>query len=557
MNTTQPKRIHLPEPELPERYTSDIEFLEHRVTDRLRYYLENRRPYYDEMLCRVKTELALIARGYPEYLLIMNHMINWARSNRIQVNVEQGAVCSSCVAYLLGWISANPLLKHLHYEKFINPLFADGWLPDVYLEVPEADIPKIHAHLIELLGRDHFARIKDYPRGFVLCEDKISDILPVIEGEDGFPLISAPVSEVLKADLCKFDIDPADRHPIEIECLRETNGVVIYHEQIADMINLMSGKSYAWAIWAEKCLAFKNLQSTERQQAEFVEGCLANPMFRQRRWKDEHTARKYAESLWAEWSKNATRLFMRTHVASGDKSPRFATSRTVVGEVSFQDVAVALNRGERVAIIVRHAERPPLEKNDPTFGKDLKLTEHGIEQAKTFGFALSQFIGTATHAVYAGDNKRCTMTAMHLLCELHDKWGGTAIEHELGDRSPYFGDTAERLALADEGDYHELLNEYFRTGVQRGFNPLKEATDRFENFIWSQHCHNESRQLEIFVTHDINVAAFLAGRGVATRFEDYNWPGFMDAAVAFIGPCGRARYGYMRTHENRFGPITI
>ena len=87
------------------------------------------------------------------------------------------------------------------------------------------------------------------------------------------------------------------------------------------------------------------------------------------------------------------------------------TSRTIVGEVSFQDIAVALNRGERVAIIVRHAERPPLEKNDPTFGKDLELTEHGIEQAKTFGFVLSQFIGTATHAVYAGDNKRCTMTA--------------------------------------------------------------------------------------------------------------------------------------------------
>ena len=50
---------------------------------------------------------------------------------------------------------------------------------------------------------------------------------------------------------------------------------------------------------------------------------------------------------------------------------------------------------------------------------------------------------------------------------------------------------------------------------------------------------------------DANVAAFLAGRGVVTRFEDYNWPGFMDAAVAFIGPCGRARYGYMRTIENR------
>ena len=143
-------------------------------------------------------------------------------------------------------------------------------------------------------------------------------------------------------------------------------------------------------------------------------------MFRQRRWADEHTARQYAESLWTEWSKNTTRLFMRTHVASGDKTPRFATSRTAVGEVSVQDIAVALNRGERVAIIVRHAERPPLEKNDPTFGKDLKLTEHGIEQAKTFGFILSQFIGKATHRCFACDNKRCLETARLILRELPD-----------------------------------------------------------------------------------------------------------------------------------------
>ena len=80
------------------------------------------------------------------------------------------------------------------------------------------------------------------------------------------------------------------------------------------------------------------------------------------------------------------------------------------------------------------AERPPLEKNDPTFGKELKLTEHGREQTKAY---------------------------------------------------------------------------------------------------------------------DINVACFLAGCGVVTRFEEYNWPRYLDAAVAFISQNGQARYGYMRTMENR------
>ena len=59
-------------------------------------------------------------------------------------------------------------------------------------------------------------------------------------------------------------------------------------------------------------------------------------------------------------------------------------------------------------------------------------------------------------------------------------------------------------------------------------------------------------QLNIFVTHDICVGCFLAGRKVITHFDESNWPKFLDAAVAFLGRNGRARYGYMRCYDNKY-----
>lgn len=67
---------------------------------------------------------------------------------------------------------------------------------------------------------------------------------------------------------------------------------------------------------------------------------------------------------------------------------------------------------------------------------------------------------------------------------------------------------------------------------------------------------NEGRRmknmLNIFVTHDICVGCFLAGRKVITHFDETNWPKFLDAAVAFLGRNGRARYGYMRCYDNKY-----
>ena len=54
-----------------------------------------------------------------------------------------------------------------------------------------------------------------------------------------------------------------------------------------------------------------------------------------------------------------------------------------------------LASGSRVALYIRHAERPPLQADDPTFGESLGLTQAGERQARAFGAALRGVVADA------------------------------------------------------------------------------------------------------------------------------------------------------------------
>ena len=56
----------------------------------------------------------------------------------------------------------------------------------------------------------------------------------------------------------------------------------------------------------------------------------------------------------------------------------------------------------------------------------------------------------------------------------------------------------------------------------------------------------EGKALLIAVTHDINVASFLVGRGAVPSFTDETWPHYLDAAVIIDDGYGTREYGWVR-----------
>ena len=194
-----------------------------------------------------------------------------------------------------------------------------------------------------------------------------------------------------------------------------------------------------------------------------------------------------------------------------------------------------LDNGGRVTLLIRHAERPPLAPGDRTFGASLPLTEKGWSDAQHFGMTLARELRPKSVAFYASGTFRTLQTACGMAMGLDQAETGTAIERKvhladfLGSESPFFGSVEERMALAAQGHYHERLNDYFRNGEQQGYKPLKAAADLMERQLAA--LHDDDWPLVVAVTHDINVAAFLAARGVVDSFTDETWPGYLDAAV--------------------------
>lgn len=82
-------------------------------------------------------------------------------------------------------------------------------------------------------------------------------------------------------------------------------------------------------------------------------------------------------------------------------------------------------------------------------------------------------------------------------------------------------------------------------GTQLGYRPLAPATDAFEDWLIETSGMSE-KPFTIAVTHDINVASFLAGRGVVTSFTNETWPHYLDAAVIMLDGLGYAEYGFLK-----------
>ena len=210
-------------------------------------------------------------------------------------------------------------------------------------------------------------------------------------------------------------------------------------------------------------------------------------------------------------------------------------------ELSLDDIATELRAGTRVILQVRHAERPKMDPNDPSFGDALAITEEGVRTSIEFGRRLKEFASDAQF--YASPLTRTRMTAAKIAegMGLFDQ--EVPVDDLLGNGSFYYDDPAEVLDVFKPKNFFPACFEYFATGHQRGFKELHEATDALEKWL-DEHFR---QKLFIVATHDLYVAAFLYARGAVKEFTRENWTRFLDAGAILIAPDGTRRYALVRT----------
>lgn len=210
-------------------------------------------------------------------------------------------------------------------------------------------------------------------------------------------------------------------------------------------------------------------------------------------------------------------------------------------EITLDDVLSELAKGTRVILQVRHAERPKMDPDDPTFGDALPLTPEGERTARLFGERLRGWTGGT--AFLASPLRRTRMTAALIAEGMGRDTGAIPVHERLGNGTFYYDDPAEVLEVFKPENFFPACFDYMKTGRMRGFNPLDAATDALEAWLVA----HATAPLTVAATHDLYIAAFLAARGVYTEHARETWPRFLDAAAVFMDPDGSRRYAFVRT----------
>lgn len=197
------------------------------------------------------------------------------------------------------------------------------------------------------------------------------------------------------------------------------------------------------------------------------------------------------------------------------------------------DISNAVARNARIAVILRHAERPPLQMGDMTFGKTLPLTSKGKSDAEKLGRTFARLCAGKRFVFYHGESLRCRMTAEAISDSVYLENTKICELSFLGGNSPFLADVNERMKLVSSGNYLSKLNEYFSLGRQKGFHPLYDGFRKFDDLV----VKNSSADVSVFVTHDLNLACYMAGSGICPSFNSSTWPHFLDFAIREI-PAG-------------------
>lgn len=115
----------------------------------------------EQYMPRLKYELETLKRlDFCGYFLLVQNIVQHAKSTGIMVGPGRGSVGGSLVAYLMGITDCDPIRFGLMFERFINPERVD--LPDADLDFMATRRHEIFEYLYKTFGDDYVAGVSNY-----------------------------------------------------------------------------------------------------------------------------------------------------------------------------------------------------------------------------------------------------------------------------------------------------------------------------------------------------------------------------------------------------------
>ncbi|MDQ1653199.1 MAG: error-prone polymerase [Cryptosporangiaceae bacterium] len=106
---------------------------------------------------QIEHELAVISQlGFPGYFLIVHHIVDFCRQNRILCQ-GRGSAANSAVCYALGITNVDAVYYGLLFERFLAPE-RDGY-PDIDLDIESGRREEVIQYVYGYYGRDRAAQV--------------------------------------------------------------------------------------------------------------------------------------------------------------------------------------------------------------------------------------------------------------------------------------------------------------------------------------------------------------------------------------------------------------
>ena len=171
------------------------EVLREKIRDGIKWRGVDKLPNYQEYLDRIEYEMkAYIHNGAIDFMLLMEDIISWCKTQDILVGYGRGSCNGSIVAYLLGITEMDSIKHGLNFDRFMNTERVS--LSDIDTDFPPSRINEVKQYIFNKPG--------------LYCSDIVTFNTIALKGaiRDVGRALEIPLAEV--SDICnKIESDEA------------------------------------------------------------------------------------------------------------------------------------------------------------------------------------------------------------------------------------------------------------------------------------------------------------------------------------------------------------
>ena len=192
------------------------EVLREKIRDGIKWRGVDKLPNYQEYLDRIEYEMkAYIHNGAIDFMLLMEDIISWCKTQDILVGYGRGSCNGSIVAYLLGITEMDSIKHGLNFDRFMNTERVS--LSDIDTDFPPSRINEVKQYIFTKPG--------------LYCSDIVTFNTIALKGaiRDVGRALEIPLAEV--SDICnKIELDEAScrkAYPELFKYVDIVNGCVV------------------------------------------------------------------------------------------------------------------------------------------------------------------------------------------------------------------------------------------------------------------------------------------------------------------------------------------